>query len=125
MPTGEASMHSLQQKTTMKTTRSDHVVGRVSPRAALWNSKHPTGANRENRGQLLRCLRSLLFNLLVIMPTARVGAPFLSRSLSFLFGALVSVPDIDEFGVPLSTVNTNVTPNRPVQLARDYWLAEP
>src|SRR6266536_496109 len=71
MPTGEASMHSLHQKTTMKTTRSDHVVGRVSPRAALWNSKHPTGANREYRGQLLRCLRSLLFNLLlIILPIA-------------------------------------------------------
>ncbi|MEW6305985.1 MAG: hypothetical protein AB1705_21120, partial [Verrucomicrobiota bacterium] len=61
----------------------------------------------------------------VILLSARVGAPFLSRSLSFLFGAVIPPPGTDEYGVLLSTVNTNLTPNRAVAAPADYWLAEP
>ncbi|MBI4323655.1 MAG: hypothetical protein HY674_00150, partial [Chloroflexi bacterium] len=61
----------------------------------------------------------------VILLSARVGAPFLSRSLSFLFGAVVPPPNTDEYGVLLSVVNTNVSPNRAVAAPSDYWLAEP
>jgi hypothetical protein len=63
--------------------------------------------------------------IVVIMPAARVGAPFLSRSISFFFGQIVPVPATDEYGVLLSTINTNVVPNRLVQLPEDYWLTEP
>jgi hypothetical protein len=63
--------------------------------------------------------------IVVIMPTARVGSPFIARRVSFLFGAIIPVPDADEFGVLLSTVNTNINPNRPIQRPEDYWLAEP
>jgi len=63
--------------------------------------------------------------IVLTMPTVRVGAPFVSRNISFLFGAIVPVPDTDEFGVLLSTVNTNIVPNRPVQFPGDYWLGEP
>ena len=61
----------------------------------------------------------------VIMTSARVGAPFISISLAYLFGAVVSPPATDEYGVLLSTVNTNVTPNRAIFNPSDYWLAQP
>jgi hypothetical protein len=63
--------------------------------------------------------------IVVIMPTARIGSPYIARRVSFLFGAIIPVPDADEFGVLLTTVNTNINPNRPIQRPEDYWLAEP
>ncbi len=63
--------------------------------------------------------------IVAVMPRIRVGAPYVSRSVSFLFGAVIPVPDADEFGVLLSTVNTAVTPNRPIQAPGEYWLPEP
>lgn len=59
------------------------------------------------------------------MLRGRAGAPTLGRSVSFLFGEIVPPPNTDEYGILLSTVNTNITPNRPAQLPQDYWLAEP
>jgi hypothetical protein len=59
------------------------------------------------------------------MLRARVGAPALGRAVSFSFGEVVPRPNVDEYGVLLSTVNTNVVPNRPVQSAETYWLPEP
>lgn len=59
------------------------------------------------------------------MPRARVGAPYLGRAVSFLFGEIVPRPLADEFGVLLSTVNTGVNPNRPAQTPETYWLPEP
>ena len=61
----------------------------------------------------------------VILASARVGAPFLSISLSYLFGAVISPPITDEYGVLLSVVNTNLTPNRAIQASSDYWIAQP
>lgn len=59
----------------------------------------------------------------LIMTSARVGSPFLSRNISFLFGAIIPVPDTDEYGVLLSTTNptTGRTPVEP----EAYWLDEP
>lgn len=61
----------------------------------------------------------------IVMTSARIGAPFMSRSVAFLFGAVIPVPDVDEYGVLLSTVNTAVTPHRPVTQPEQYWLPEP
>lgn len=61
----------------------------------------------------------------VVMTSARVGAIYLSRQVSFLFGAVIPVPNVDEYGVQLSTVNTNVTPNRPITQPEQYWVPEP
>ncbi len=95
------------------------------PDAALRSSLNPAisyVANAEN----LNLPRLKVGNQLVmVMPFARVGAPFISRSVSFLFGATVPVPQTDEFGVPLSLVNTNLNPNRPIQRPEDYWFNEP
>ncbi|MCC7374468.1 MAG: hypothetical protein IT581_07415 [Verrucomicrobiales bacterium] len=63
--------------------------------------------------------------IVVTLLRGRVGAPVLGRAFSFLFGEVIPRPATDEYGVLLSTVNTNVTPNRPVQAPEDYWLAEP
>ena len=59
------------------------------------------------------------------MLRARVGAPALGRTVSFSFGEVIPRPKVDEYGILLSTVNTNVVPNRPVQSAENYWLPEP
>ena len=61
----------------------------------------------------------------VIMTRARVGAPFISQNISLLFGAVVPPPDTDEYGVLLSQINTNLSPNRPIVEADDYWFPEP
>jgi hypothetical protein len=58
------------------------------------------------------------------MPRARI-TPILGRAVSFLFGEVIPRPDKDEYGVLLSTVNTGVTPNRPVASPETYWLPEP
>jgi hypothetical protein len=51
---------------------------------------------------------------MVLMPHAQVGAPFLNRPISFLFGGVIPVPDTDVAGKLLAGV-------RP----EDYWLPEP
>ncbi len=63
--------------------------------------------------------------VVLAMLRARVGAPALSRAISFQFGEIVPRPNSDEYGVLLSTVNTNVVPNRPAQSPESYWLPEP
>ncbi|MCC6231969.1 MAG: hypothetical protein IT580_04960, partial [Verrucomicrobiales bacterium] len=45
--------------------------------------------------------------------------------ISFLFGSVIPAPDIDEYGVLLSTVNTNVTPPRAIVEPDVYWVSEP
>lgn len=50
----------------------------------------------------------------MVMRRAQIGAPYLSRQVSFAFGAEIPVPVTDENGITL----TNVTPE-------SYWLAEP
>ena len=52
--------------------------------------------------------------VLMILRRGQIGAPYLSRQVSFAFGAVVAPPEIDETGAPL--VNT---PNTA------YWLPEP
>ncbi|MCI0534484.1 MAG: hypothetical protein L0Z50_04585 [Verrucomicrobiales bacterium] len=61
----------------------------------------------------------------IVMTSARIGAPFVSRSVAFLFGAVIPVPDVDEYGVLLSTVNNTVSPPRPITQPEAYWLPEP
>lgn len=63
--------------------------------------------------------------VILAMPSARVGVPFLGRAVSFRFGEIIPRPLSDEYGVLLSTVNTNIVPNRPIQSAESYWLPEP
>ena len=93
----------------------------VARRTSL-NSNISYFANAEN----LDLPRGKVNNqVVIVMPRVRVGSPFISRSVSFLFGASVPVPVFDEFRVLLSIVNTGVTPNRPIQLPEDYWLPEP
>ena len=53
-----------------------------------------------------------------ILLRARVGSPMVSRGVDYLFGSIISVPDIDENGVLLSARN-------PVVRKEDYWKAEP
>ena len=79
-------------------------------------------ANAENLN-LPRVKRSN--QVVMVMLRGRVAAPYLGRAVSYQFGEIVPRPDRDEFGVLLSTVNTNVTPNRPVTTPEAYWLPEP
>ena len=50
----------------------------------------------------------------LILRRAQIGASYLSRRVSFAFGAIVEVPKTDERGVLLQDVNKE-----------DYWLPEP
>lgn len=59
----------------------------------------------------------------LILQSARVGSPILSRGVSFLFGAVIPVPDVDEYGVLLKAVN-NTVGRQPIEPER-YWLPEP
>ncbi len=61
----------------------------------------------------------------LIMPQAAVGAPFLSRTISFLFGDVIPVPNTDEYGIDLALTNRNVNPNRLPQAPELYWAREP
>ncbi|MCP5526942.1 MAG: hypothetical protein H7A47_09065 [Verrucomicrobiales bacterium] len=56
--------------------------------------------------------------VVAVLQSARVGAPYLSRQVSFLFGSLVAVPETDEDGKLLANRNPPVRPE-------DYWFAEP
>ena len=51
----------------------------------------------------------------LVLSSARVGAPFLSRQLDFLFGSIIPVPETDEAGALLP---------HGVQ-KENYWLPEP
>jgi hypothetical protein len=51
----------------------------------------------------------------LVMPMAQVGAPFLSRPISFLFGGIIPVPEVDADGTLLQGGTRK----------EDYWLAEP
>lgn len=61
----------------------------------------------------------------LVMTSARIGSPYLSRSISFLFGAVIPVPDVDEYGKPLKDANTDINPPRPAVAPERYWLPEP
>lgn len=61
----------------------------------------------------------------VIMTRAAVGAPFLSRAISFDFGEVIPLPTTDEFGVDLTLTNQNVVPVRFPQTPDQYWAREP
>ena len=50
----------------------------------------------------------------VVLQRAQVGAPYLSRSVSFLFGDIISPPEEDEDGNKLESV-----------LPSSYWLVKP
>jgi hypothetical protein len=52
--------------------------------------------------------------VVIVMRRAQIGAPYLSRQVSYAFGAIVSVPVTDENGLSL----TNIAPSA-------YWRAEP
>lgn len=52
--------------------------------------------------------------VIMVMRRAQVGAPYLSRQISFLFGSVIPVPDTDENGVLLTDI-----------VKEQYWLAEP
>ncbi len=52
--------------------------------------------------------------VVMIMRRAQVGAPFLSRQVSFLFGSVIPVPSTDENGILLTNI-----------VKEQYWLAEP
>ncbi|MBC8003340.1 MAG: hypothetical protein H7X97_12205, partial [Opitutaceae bacterium] len=60
-----------------------------------------------------------------ILVRARVGAPFVSQNISFLFGAIIPPPETDEYGVLLSLVNDTIVPPRAVTYPDDYWFPEP
>ncbi len=63
--------------------------------------------------------------VVMAMLRGRAGTPVLGRSVSFQFGEIIPRPNTDEYGVLLSTVNTNVVPHRPAQSPESYWLPEP
>ncbi|HYG34299.1 MAG TPA: putative Ig domain-containing protein, partial [Clostridia bacterium] len=52
--------------------------------------------------------------VVMVLRRAQIGAPFLSRQVSFAFGSLVQVPDTDEQG----KLQTNM-------IREAYWLPEP
>ena len=51
-----------------------------------------------------------------VLLRARFGSPVVARGVDFLFGSIIPVPDTDEFGTLLSSLNL-----RP----ENYWAAEP
>jgi hypothetical protein len=96
--------------------------GVVSPGTNTLNPGESLAANAEN----LNLPRIKAEGKVVMtMLRGRVGAPLLGRAVSFLFGQVIPRPNVDEYGVLLSTVNVNLNPPRPVQSAETYWLPEP
>lgn len=53
-----------------------------------------------------------------LLKSAKAGAPYFGRQMSYLFGAIVAVPETDETGKLLSTRTPPVDPE-------DYWRPEP
>jgi hypothetical protein len=68
------------------------------------NAKNLNLPRSENNGQLV-----------LVMPYARAGAPFLSRQTSFLFGDIIPVPELTENGGALPSGTRK----------EGYWQAEP
>jgi hypothetical protein len=56
-----------------------------------------------------------LTSVCMVLVRAQIGAPYLSRQVSFLFGSVIPAPGTDANGVPLAT---NIT-------SSSYWQAEP
>lgn len=56
--------------------------------------------------------------VVVVLRRAQIGVPYVSRAVAFAFGSVVPVPDTDENGVLLSSLNPPVDPEV-------YWLPEP
>ena len=54
-------------------------------------------------------------NITVVLRAVQVGAPYISRQVSFLFGQVITPPETDQAGLPLS----------PAQIAAGYWRPEP
>lgn len=52
--------------------------------------------------------------MVMALRQVQVGAPYLTRQVSFPFGSIVEVPNTDENGVPLTNI-----------VASTYWLPEP
>ncbi len=50
----------------------------------------------------------------IIMARVQIGAPFLNRAPSYLFGSVIPVPDTDENGLPLTNI-----------VKEAYWTAQP
>jgi hypothetical protein len=94
----------------------------VRPVSALLNPNLSLARNAEN----LNLPRGKLSNQVVmVVLRGRIAAPYYGRSFSYDFGEIVARPDKDEYGLLLSTINTNVVPNRPVTTPESYWLPEP
>lgn len=96
--------------------------GSVSPYAAGWISG-PTLVSRAHDLRLPSSHPDQGHGL--VMPRAMIGAPFMSRTVSYLFGSIITAPEIDEYGVLLTTVNTNLSPARGITTPDAYWVAEP
>jgi hypothetical protein len=94
----------------------------VRPVSTLLNTNLSLAANAEN---LTLPRAKAGSQIVMVLLRGRVAAPYLARAVSFQFGEIVPRPARDEFGVLLSTVNTNVVPNRPVTTPESYWLPEP
>lgn len=94
----------------------------VNPASSNFNPGLSFAANAENLN-----LPRIKANGAVVMTMlrARVGAPYLGRSVSFLFGQVIPPPNTDEYGVLLSAVNSGVNPPRQPQSPETYWLPEP
>ena len=60
-----------------------------------------------------------------ILLRARVAPPYISRRVSFLYGAVIPVPESDEYGIPLAITNATIDPPRLPQTPEEYWLPEP
>ncbi|MDB6028879.1 MAG: hypothetical protein JWM68_5102, partial [Verrucomicrobiales bacterium] len=52
--------------------------------------------------------------VVMILRRAQLGAPFVSRQVSYLFGSVIEVPSTDENGILLTNI-----------VKEQYWLAEP
>ena len=52
--------------------------------------------------------------LVMVLRRAQIGAPYLTRQVSFPFGSIVEVPSTDEGGLPLTNI-----------VAAAYWLPQP
>ncbi len=74
------------------------------------DSSRSFAANADN----LNWPRGLSKGSVVLVLRSQVGAPYVSRQVSFLFGSIITPPKSDENGVPIAGVDPS-----------DYWLAEP
>ncbi|MBL9129041.1 MAG: hypothetical protein JNL97_15435, partial [Verrucomicrobiales bacterium] len=62
----------------------------------------------------------------VALRSARVGFPFFGRRAALLFGSVITPPEVDEYGVPLSSINKTLNPGRDkTYTPTEYWFAQP